>query len=167
MAERDTQKEQGAHGPSDIDALFKVPSDPDDHADSEYAAALTAEMLRLSPPRSADPRIFEPLDKDGVLWQLDASLKDLARQETTEYRGRYYGECTAILKTLRMIGWIDSAEDGQWYADILAAHQLAIGRCQAAGLAVEQSVIDQEAYRLRTLAASGITPRSPLGRSEG
>lgn len=97
--------------------------------------------------------------KEQLLHQLEGAMSDLARQNTNEYRARYYAEARALLKSLVVIEWITDAEAEQWRADIHATHQQAIVQCQAAGESVDALVIEQAAFRLMHLAKVGIHPR--------
>ena len=97
--------------------------------------------------------------KEQLLHQLEGAMSDLARQNTNEYRARYYAEARALLKSLVVIEWITEAEAEQWRADIHATHQQAIVQCQAAGESVDALVIEQAAFRLMHLAKVGIHPR--------
>jgi len=97
--------------------------------------------------------------REQLLHQLEGAMSDLARQNTNEYRARYYAEARALLKSLVVIEWITEAEAEQWRADIHATHQQAIGQCQAAGESVDALVIKQAAFRLMHLAKVGIHPR--------
>lgn len=40
-------------------------------------------------------------------------MSDLARQNTNEYRARYYAEARTLLKSLVVLEWVDSAEAEQ------------------------------------------------------
>lgn len=73
------------------------------------------------------------MDKDGLLWELDSTIKDLARQETTEYRCRYFGEAKGMLKSLCLLRIVDDAEAAQLRLKLTQAHDQAIKQCLAAG----------------------------------
>lgn len=117
--------------------------------------------------------------KEQLLHQLKGAISDLARQNTNEYRARYYGEARALLKSLVILEWIEATEAQQWRADIHATHQQSVGQCQAAGEFVDVQVIEQAAFRLMHLAKDGIYPRlevlapvahhcpAPVGTAEG
>lgn len=111
-----------------------------------------------------DERIHDPVTKDGMLSILAANLGDLARQNTTEFRARYYGDCKGILKTLIMIGWLDPAEGEQWRADILSAHLQAIQQCNDDGQSVDSAVMAREQFQLEKLVERGFKPRTSLSR---
>ncbi len=97
--------------------------------------------------------------KEQLLHHLEGAISDLARQESNEYRARYYAEARALLKSLVVLEWIDATEAQQWRADIHATHQQAIGQCQTAGEFVDLQVIEQAEFRLMHLAMDGIFPR--------
>lgn len=97
--------------------------------------------------------------REQLLHELEGAMGDLARQNTNEYRARYYAEARALLKSLVLLEWLETAEAEQWRADIHATHQQAIGQCQAAGESVGALVIDQAAFCLKNLRLAGILPR--------
>lgn len=97
--------------------------------------------------------------REQLLHELEGAMGDLARQNTNEYRARYYAEARALRKSLVLLGWLETAEAEQWRADIHATHQQAIDQCQAAGESVDALVIDQAAFCLKNLAKAGIHPR--------
>lgn len=89
----------------------------------------------------------KPFTKEDMLWELDSTIKDLARQCTTEFRGRYFGECRGILRTLDLIGMVTAAEAAELKVKIDAAHQQAIAQCEAAGEPLDPVVSRKEAFR--------------------
>lgn len=99
------------------------------------------------------------IHREQLLHQLEGAISDLARQNTNEYRARYYAEALALLKSLVVLEWIEATEAQQWRADIHAIHQQAVGQCLAAGAVVDIQVIEQAAFRLMHLANDGIRPR--------
>ncbi|EMJ4585576.1 hypothetical protein ROT11_006683 [Pseudomonas aeruginosa] len=123
-------------GSIEIDLLFMAPLDPEAGAQKEPLYAQNS-MLGAS----------RPMDKEGMVWQLEQTIKDLQRQETTEFRSRYFGECLAMHKTLAMIGWLDAAETDSLYLQIVKAHEKAIGQCLDAGETVSPEVFQKESYR--------------------
>ncbi|WP_337235377.1 hypothetical protein, partial [Salmonella enterica] len=52
------------------------------------------------PVQQANPLQSEgrPMDKKGMVWLLDQTIKDLQRQKATESRSRLFGECLAVHK---------------------------------------------------------------------
>ncbi|KJS27875.1 MAG: hypothetical protein VR76_08430 [Pseudomonas sp. BRH_c35] len=86
-------------------------------------------------------------DKSDMLWELDSTIKDLARQNSTEFRGRYFGESRGILRTLYLLGMVDEVEHAELKVKIDAAHQQAIAQCEAAGESLDPVVAQKEAFR--------------------
>ncbi|EPG9350372.1 hypothetical protein ACKU3Z_031475 [Pseudomonas aeruginosa] len=125
-------------GSLEIDLLFVAPIEAKPETSKE---PLYHQNSMLGPNR--------PLDKEGMVWQLEQTIKDLQRQVTTEFRSRYFGECLAIHKTLAMIGWLDSAETDCLYLQIVKAHEQAIRQCIEVGEVVLPEVVQKESYRLK------------------
>lgn len=86
---------------------------------------------------------------DTALYALDCAIKDLARQEETEYRARYYGECKGKLACLVILGVVNYAERHEWKVKILEAHLQAIAQCEAAGEVVAEGIKLREAFWLK------------------
>ncbi|WP_073666236.1 hypothetical protein [Pseudomonas aeruginosa] len=89
----------------------------------------------------------KPFTKEDMLWELDSTIKDLARQNSTEFRGRYFGECRGILRTLYLLGMVDEVEHAELKVKIDTAHQQAIAQCEAAGETLDPVVAGKEACR--------------------
>jgi hypothetical protein len=103
------------------------------------------------PVQQANPLQSEgrPMDKKGMVWLLDQTIKDLQRQKATEFRSRLFGECLAMHKTLTLIGWLDPAEAETLYLQIVEAHDRALAQCLHAGEVVSPDVLRKEAFRKR------------------
>ncbi|WP_218176453.1 hypothetical protein [Pseudomonas putida] len=121
-----------------IDLLFVQPVD-----------ALPEEPTQ--PVQQANPLQSEgrPMDKNGMVWLLDQTIKDLQRQKATEFRSRLFGECLAVHKTLVLIGWLDAAEAETLYLQIVEAHHRALEQCLHAGEVISPDVLRKEAFRKR------------------
>ncbi|HFS8928305.1 TPA: hypothetical protein ACH1VU_005564 [Pseudomonas aeruginosa] len=141
-------------GSIEIDLLFVAPLDSEAEAQKE---PLTAQNSMLGASR--------PMDKEGMVWLLEQTIKDLQRQVSTEFRSRYFGECLAMHKTLAMIGWLDSAETDSLYLQIVKAHEQAIGQCLDVGEVVLPEVLQKESYR-RQQAEERYAASHALGASE-
>jgi hypothetical protein len=146
--------ESATAGSIEIDLLFVGPLDAEADAQKEPFHAQNS-MLGAN----------RPVDKEGMVWQLEQTIKDLQRQVTTEFRSRYFGECLAIHKTLAMIGWLDSAETDSLYLKIVKAHEQAIGQCLDVGEVVLPEVLQKESYR-RQQAEKRYAASHALGASE-
>lgn len=103
-----------------------------------------------------------PIDKEGMVWHLEQTIKDLRRQVTTEFRSRYFGECLAMHKTLAMIGWLDSAETDSLYLNIVKAHEQALAQCLAAGESVPDDLLQRESFRRQQAEERYVTGRAKL-----
>lgn len=123
-------------GSIQIDLLFEAPLD-----------AMQEEAKQPTSQQNARLGVERPMDKEGMLWLLDQTIKDLQHQETTEYRSRYFGECLALNKTLAMIGWLDTSETDSLYLQIVKAHEQALRQCLDAGEIVSPDVLRKEAFR--------------------
>ena len=88
-----------------------------------------------------------PFTKEDMLWELDSTIQDLARQSTTEFRGRYFGQCRGILRTLSLLGIIDEAEHAELKVKIDTAHLHATEKCEAAGEPMGREMVTKEAFR--------------------
>ncbi|MEW5511901.1 hypothetical protein ABGT16_04710 [Pseudomonas asiatica] len=101
------------------------------------------------PVQQANPLQSEgrPMDKKGMVWLLDQTIKDLQRQKATEFRSRLFGECLAVHKTLVLIGWLDSREAETLYLQIVEAHQRALEQCLHAGEVISPDMLRKEAFR--------------------
>ncbi|MEA8593043.1 hypothetical protein PZT57_30820 [Pseudomonas aeruginosa] len=141
-------------GSIEIDLLFVAPQDTEAEAQKGPLYAQNS-MLGAS----------SPMDKEGMVWQLEQTIKDLQRQVSTEFRSRYFGECLAMHKTLAMIGWLDSAETDSLYLQIVKAHEQAIGQCLDVGEVVLPEVLQKESYR-RQQAEARYAASHALGASK-
>lgn len=117
-----------------IDLLFQAPLDEQAGAGSEQQSSQLRDAQR---------------DKDQLFYELESTISDLERQNTTEYRGRYYGECRALRKALFVIGWIDEAESARIHLRILQAHQKALQQCVDAGETIAEDELRRETFRLQ------------------
>lgn len=117
-----------------IDLLFQAPLDEHADAGSEKLSSHVRDAQR---------------DKDQLFYELESTINDLERQNTTEYRGRYYGECRALRKALFVIGWIDEAESARIHLRILQAHQKALQQCVEAGDSIAEDELRRETFRLQ------------------
>ncbi|SCZ06410.1 Uncharacterised protein [Acinetobacter baumannii] len=110
----------------------------------EHAAAVRAEQLNRS--------------------MLADTIRDLARQDSPEFRGQYYGECRGMLKVLRLGEMLDEAQREQWSADIYRASLQAADQCVASGQPVDGHVVNRQRFQLQHLAERGIILRERLPR---
>lgn len=114
-------------------------------ATNEAREALSSSLLReVSSTAEAKTK---PFTKEDMLCELDSTIKDLARQDSTEYRGRYFGESRGILRTLGLLGMLDDVEHAELKVKIDTAHQQAIAECEAAGEPLDPVVAGKEACR--------------------
>lgn len=105
--------------------------------------------------------------RDTALWTIDCSIKDLARQEESEFRARYYGECKGKLACLVMLGVVNDAERDEWMAKILVAHQQAIAQCEEAGEVISENIKRREAFWLKHYQEACTPQGSQVLREEG
>jgi hypothetical protein len=93
----------------------------------------------------------ETFRKSDALWELESSIKDLARQIEGEYRARYYAGAVGFLRALHMMRVVDAEERNRWKVKILEAHLQAIAQCEAAGEVVPEEIKRREAFELENL----------------
>ncbi|WP_040107383.1 hypothetical protein [Azotobacter chroococcum] len=93
-----------------------------------------------------------PMDKDGLLWELDGVTKDLARQETTEHRCRYFGEAKGMIKTLCLLRILDDAEAARLRLKVWEAHDQAIKKCLAAGHQIDPVDLRRHEFQLGNMS---------------
>lgn len=124
----------GLAGQLALDLLFQAPLD-------EHAGAGAVQQ-------SAHVRDAQR-GKDQLFYELESTISDLERQNSTEYRGRYYGECRALRKALFVIGWIDEAESARIHLRVLQAHQKALQQCIDAGESIAEDELRRETFRLQ------------------
>lgn len=102
---------------------------------------------------------------EGFIQDLLAdTIRDLARQESPEFRGQFFGECRGLLKALRLGEMLDEAQREQWSADIYRASLQAADQCAAAGQPADEAALNKQRFQLDLLAERGITPRTELPR---
>lgn len=89
------------------------------------------------------------MDKDGILWELQALTKELARQVTNEHRCRYYGEARGMIKTLQILRLIDIAEADTLKLKAWKAHDQAINQCLEAGEPIDAHVLTRHKFQVR------------------
>ncbi|HEK4046058.1 TPA: hypothetical protein SL338_003054 [Pseudomonas aeruginosa] len=123
----------------------------------EHAAAVRTEQLNHSVAGRVD---LESAIQD----ELANTIRDLARQESPEFRGQYYGECRGMLKVLRMGEMLDEAQREQWSADIYRASLQAADQCAASGQSVDGAALNRLRFQLERLFERGIVPRAKLPR---
>ncbi len=95
---------------------------------------------------------------------LADTIRDLARQDSPEFRGKFFGECRGLLKTLRLGNTLDEDQREQWSADIYRASIQAAEQCAANGCPVDRHALAQQRFQLEHLAERGIVPRAELPR---
>lgn len=108
-------------------------------------------------PRTADL-------EESIQILLADTIRDLARQDSPEFRGQYYGECRGLLKALRLGELLDEAQRDQWSADIYRASLQSAEQCAAAGQPADESAVKKHHFQLEILTERGITPRAELPR---
>ncbi|HBO4949825.1 TPA: hypothetical protein RJN82_006297 [Pseudomonas aeruginosa] len=123
----------------------------------EHAAAVRAEQLNRS--IGGGPEL-ERMIQD----ELADTIRDLARQDSPEFRGQYYGECRGMLKVLRLGEMLDEAQREQWSADIYRASLQAADQCVSSGQPVDGHAVNRQRFQLQHLAERGIIPRERLPR---
>ncbi|MOA14530.1 hypothetical protein D3C78_1346360 [compost metagenome] len=120
--------------------------------DQMFAAILEqAPCPEDQPPQGSqgvEPEVFR---KSDALWELESSIKDLARQSEVEYRARYYAGAVGFLRGLHMMRVVDAEERNRWKVKILEAHLQAIAQCEAAGEVVPEEIKRREAFELENL----------------
>ncbi|WPP47730.1 hypothetical protein [Pseudomonas sp. AN-1] len=121
-------------------------------ADAVFAAMLEqAPCPEAWPQQGAQEVQLEALRKSDALWELESSIKDLARQVEGEYRARYYAGAVGFLRALHMMRVVDAEERNRWKVKILEAHLQAIAQCEAAGEVVPEEIKRREAFKLENL----------------
>lgn len=121
-------------------------------ADAVFAAMLEqAPCPEAWPQQGAQEVQLEALRKSDALWELESSIKDLARQVEGEYRARYYAGAVGFLRALHMMRVVDAEERNRWKVKILEARLQAIAQCEAAGEVVPEEVKRREAFELENL----------------
>ena len=95
---------------------------------------------------------------------LADTIRDLARQDSTEYRAQFFGECMGLVKAVFLLGLISEHELNQWRADILAAHKKALESCAMADEEAGEKVIHRTLLQIHQLKKVGIVPRERLPR---
>lgn len=106
-----------------------------------------AGFSRPDSPPPALPEKRQPAADDAI-WELESTIKDLARQKSTEYRARYLGECKGILRCIGMLGLWSDAGLTSWRVKILEAHLKAIENSEAAGVPVPEEIKARELFWL-------------------
>lgn len=96
------------------------------------AEVLFEQEFTAKPQQDALGEQPEAFRKSDALWELDSSIKDLARQSEVEYRARYYAGAVGFLRGLHMMRVVDAEERNRWKVKILEAHLQAIAQCEAA-----------------------------------
>lgn len=122
------------------------------NADAVFAAMLEqAPCPEAWPQQGAQEVQPEAFRKSDALWELESSIKDLARQVEGEYRARYYAAAVGFLRALHMMRVVDAEERNHWKVKILEAHLQAIAQCEAAGEVVPEEIKRREAFELENL----------------
>jgi hypothetical protein len=120
--------------------------------DQVFAAMLEqAPCPEAWPPQGAQRVQPEAFRRSDVLWELDSSIQDLARQCEGEYRARYYAGAVGFLRGLHMMQVVGAEERNRWKLKILEAHLQAIAQCEAAGEVVSEEIKRREAFQLDNL----------------
>lgn len=102
--------------------------------------------------------------EDALIWQLSNTVRDLERQIQNEFRAKYFGECRALLKAMRILELLPERELDQWSADIYRACLQSAGQCAEAGDLPNQTELRRHEFQLLHLAHEGIKPRLELPR---
>ncbi len=89
------------------------------------------------------------MDTEELLMEVRSVTKDLARQDTTEHRCRYYGEARGMIKTLQLLRLIDSSEAQALKLKAWKAHDQAINQCLEAGEPIDAHVLTRHKFQVR------------------
>lgn len=108
----------------------------------------------------------ETFRKSDALWELESSIKDLARQSEGEYRARYYAGAVGFLRGLHMMRVVDAEERNRWKVKILEAHLQAIAQCEAAGDVVPEEIKRREAFELENLRRMELVTEALQGKED-